>query len=824
MHEQYTDVPMEKGQQVSEFMHKEDTPSAHGERSLTPSEHLISLPGACWGLWRWFALRGAGFPVSQVLRLATSACAEATDRFLAYEAEPEQTQQAQQARAELQEQFSKTTMQSMQVLSEVAQTGHFREAVLWQNRGAVRDGIRPFLKKPIVPNPAKRQRTHGQLIAKYLQRYCTKNDTIGFFGPVGWGYWVSDGADITVRPGPQLLETRTVYFETWGIDVLGEMLAQDSALLPWAIPRPMPFLSLSGTTLHVPFVRPLQLSTAQAIILATCDGQRTAREVAQRILQTPRTGLTNEAEVFAILDELRTARRITWTFDVSMEDWHPERALRRQLERITPVSLRQRALGSLDRLDTARVAVAAAAGNEEQLNQALENLEATFADITGKSANREAGKTYAARTLVYEDCRRNLEFTLGPALLAELASPLGLLLASTRWFTYTIARFYRKAFRKKYIELVQKTGSSTIDFATYWSWVQPLFPTVLGQLLTNTLLPEFQKRWAAILNIPAEQSCIHYTSQELQSRVQEIFRAPHSGWRSACYASPDVLIAATSVEAILRGDYELVLGEFHQGTNTLDFIALVAQHPAPSDLMQAVAADHPEPRVVPVFPRHTIPVKRAHTALTLTKDRRLIFSADSAGVPPEQALPLGLLILEECEGELVARTRDGQQQFDLLEIFDSFISAQVCDTFKILAPAPHTPRITVDRLVICRETWRFAPADLAWAFSTDPLKRYIDMRRWAQEQHMPRFFFVRTPNERKPFYVDLDSPIYGDVFAKAIRLAVNAKGERITITEMLPDPAHAWLPDADGNRYTCEMRMVAVDQLKPPRRNTYGTH
>ncbi|MBA2680040.1 MAG: lantibiotic dehydratase, partial [Ktedonobacteraceae bacterium] len=205
------------------------------------------------------------------------------------------------------------------------------------------------------------------------------------------------------------------------------------------------------------------------------------------------------------------------------------------------------------------------------------------------------------------------------------------------------------------------------------------------------------------------------------------------------------------------------------------------------------------------------------------KDWRLIFSADSAGVPPERALPLGSLILEECEGELVVRTRDDQQQFDLLEIFDSFISDQVCDLFKILAPAPHTPRITVDRLVVCRETWRFAPVDLPWAFRVDPLERYIEMRRWTKAQQMPRFFFVRTPNERKPFYVDLDSPIFGEIFAKAVRSAASARGERITITEMLPDPEHAWLPDDDGNRYTCEMRMVAVDQLKPPDRNVYGT-
>jgi hypothetical protein len=34
----------------------------------------------------------------------------------------------------------------------------------------------------------------------------------------------------------------------------------------------------------------------------------------------------------------------------------------------------------------------------------------------------------------------------------------------------------------------------------------------------------------------------------------------------------------------------------------------------------------------------------------------------------------------------------------------------------------------------------------------------------------------------------------------------------VTITEMLPAPEQAWLTDAQGMRYTAELRMVAADQ------------
>ena len=40
-------------------------------------KHLARLPGGQWALWRWVALRGAGFPAAQILRLAEIDCGRA---------------------------------------------------------------------------------------------------------------------------------------------------------------------------------------------------------------------------------------------------------------------------------------------------------------------------------------------------------------------------------------------------------------------------------------------------------------------------------------------------------------------------------------------------------------------------------------------------------------------------------------------------------------------------------------------------------------------------------------------------------------------------
>ena len=69
---------------------------------------------------------------------------------------------------------------------------------------------------------------------------------------------------------------------------------------------------------------------------------------------------------------------------------------------------------TLDEMIGRRDAVAAAKGDVEKLYDALQELEATFTRLTGLDAVRNQIRTYAARTLVYEDCRRDVKMEIGP--------------------------------------------------------------------------------------------------------------------------------------------------------------------------------------------------------------------------------------------------------------------------------------------------------------------------------------------------------------------------------------------------------------------------
>jgi hypothetical protein len=78
---------------------------------------------------------------------------------------------------------------------------------------------------------------------------------------------------------------------------------------------------------------------------------------------------------------------------------------------------------------------------------------------------------------------------------------------------------------------------------------------------------------------------------------------------------------------------------------------------------------------------------------------------------------------------------------------------------------------------------------------------------------------AKAPVERKPCYVDFDSPVYVDTLAKIVKQSGESATPvgPISVTEMLPTLDQLWLVDAQGRRYTSELRLVAADSRIPGR-------
>jgi hypothetical protein len=483
--------------------------------------------------------------------------------------------------------------------------------------------------------------------------------------------------------------------------------------------------------------------------------------------------------------------------------------LRRRLEQIDEAGVRARSLDALDRYDAAVRCVRDTAGDVDALGRALADLESTFTSATSVAATRREGQMYAARTLVYEECLRDAHVEIGAALVARLSRPLVLMLQSARWAMHELSRRYAAEFRRAYDQLARASdgpvglgaflGKTSLRQAT--SGAVPLVPEVRAEL---------QHRWASVLAIPSGARRVHYRSRDIRAAVGAVFPSsgePPSSWTR--YLSPDLMIDAPSVAAIQRGDCRFVLGEIHP-FNTLLQATLLDQYPQQQTILEWLDRDAPEPRVIWTRPKDMMP-QRVQYALRPT-DVAYMAAAEPSPAPPERTIRLADLVVVDENGTLVVRQRDGRWRFTCLEFVGSIMMRTGGALFHLLPTDRHQPRVTIDDLVVAREQWQMPASALTFAAQGSELDRYVECQRWARECGMPQFVFVKMSTERKPIYVDLSSPLFVELFARFVRGAERQDpSARVTISEMLPAPSGAWLPDADGETYTCELRMVAVE-------------
>lgn len=837
--------------------------AAASTRSLP--EHLAEIPGTPWAFWRWICLRSAGFPAQLITRLAATECAAAADNLLQCEAEAEKERQialagvralldlthdeecrssllrdlkqlnkpgdrkgeadslhqryrevcssAKDAAAAFMAEFQRAIERTSTHLEEIAGDPRFLQAVLLQNRRAVHSGISVMLRhRAAGKKRGKKERQQEELIANYLQRYAVKNDSIGFFGPVGWARIVSEKKDLAVRPGSSLIAQSDLFFENWCIETLANRIAADSPLYPWMAPRMLPFCHVRNQKLYF-LGKITALPLAHALLLQRCDGSRIAKDIAAELVAIPNSGIRSHEEVYRLLRIFQARRIIVWKYEIPV-CLHPERHLRTLLEHIENDGLRIPALNLLDQLEQAKDNVERALGNPDMLNQALENLDLTFTQLTKAAPTRSAGAMYAARTLIYQDCRRNVDVEIPPQLVKKLGAPLSLLLTSARWFSHRAAAILREKLQQTYKELQQKNGAQPVTLLQLWAKAEGLIFAV-GERPFEGITQELQSYWRHILNLPEGQKQVVYKVEDLRTMVEACFAVPCPGWRLARYNSPDIMIAASSPKAIDRGDFLFVLGEMHVTTHTVRYSFALSQHPEPHALFQAITADLSEGEVLPVPPKHW-PRATNRTAIALTPPKTHYLEIAEEPISNgtrSRALPIASLLVFDSDKGLTVQTCDGRLKFDLIDFIGEALSNVAVDMLKIVPPGRHIPRITVDQLVITRETWTFLAEELPLVHAESEHERFLGARKWMHACGIPRFVFVKAPIEVKPFYLDFDSPVYVEIFAKLVRrMAVSHRSkDRITVSEMLPTPDQLWLSDIEGNTYTSELRMVVRD-------------
>ncbi|MGA4687401.1 lantibiotic dehydratase [Micromonospora sp. AB353] len=765
--------------------------------------YLVPLGDTGWSVWRDVLLRSAGFPADGLDRFAAPDCADAADRHLTGELDETAFAAA----------YATAVRASSAALCGIAADPLFREAVAWQNPeamvaldGLLRDG-------PDAPRNVRR-RGRENVVAGYWQRYVAKCETIGFFGPVCWGTVAPGAPGVTAVPGPGLLRRRAVHLEHWALAAYADRLAADPQVRQWLAPVRAPHVHLAGRVVHRPAQRPEPVSLSESTALCRCDGTRPARDVVDDLVRDGQTGVRRAEEGFLLLAQLVERGLLRWDFDLP-QGFAAQDHLRERIAAIGDTECRTWALAGLDRLAAARARVADAAGDPAALTGALSALDAEFTALTGLPPRRRAGQNYAGRALCHEETARDVDLTVGGGLLDSLAPALDLPLRAARWLTVELATAYGDALRDLYDDL---SGDGPVRLGDLWFVAQgPLFGP--GDRPVDRVAAAFADRWERVLGLaglPEGTTRVEFAAAELAPLVADAFPATRPGWSAGRVHSPDLQLFAESPEALAAGEVGAVLGELHAAYATFNAELFTHCHPDLDRLRRAYAADLGPVRLRPLYPVGFPRVGgRLSASLHGPDDHRLAF-ADAPGAPRDRLVPANAAIVSEVDGDLVATGPDGTR-WPLVEVFSDLIAVHAGDAFKLMTDRPHSPRVTVGRLVLARETWRTTVGASGLADAVDQARRYLAVRRWRAALGLPERVFVRVATELKPTYVDLTSPLYANRLCLLLRAARRAGGDdvAVTVSELLPALGQAWLPDRAGRRYVSELRLHISDSAEP---------
>ncbi len=745
-------------------------------------------------------LRSAGFPADGLDGLAGPRAAAAAAAFHRGEASFEAFVAAYDTDAEA----------GSAHLSAVAGDERLRLAVGWQNRTMYR--VLDSLRSP--GTTASKRRYRERALAMYWQRYCAKAETIGFFGPIAWLELGVGDEVAALGTGPRIVARRAVALERWMVAALGDWMAAEPGARWWFPPvlRPDVHLDADRRQLWVPGRGPSALSADAVAVLAHADGSRHAEDIVDALAAS--TGIADPAAARRVVERtlqgLLRKRLLTWDANIPVTA-DAEQVLAERVAAIGDPALFARFDTALTRVLAARDDVAAARGAAE-LVEALETLDATFVAITAREASRGNGQAYAGRTLCYEDTTRDSHLRLGQDFLDQLSRPLALVADSAAWFGHRLAERYEDAISGIVRDAMARRRGAPVTLADVWNSTLGLFWGSDPHPLTEATR-EVSERWTAVLGLPecadglGHRRRVDLTVDELADRARTAFPRPSESLPQLDVHSPDLQLAAASVDAINAGDYTVVLGELHACLTTLDMACVDWTLGRSGTIRTRLNAQASSGRPVPLFPEGWRRNTGRFVPTSHGEGERLIGFAKAPVRDRSLVDPAVSLTFAERDGRLVAVSPTGRT-WTIPELYTVPLSMVAADAFKIGLTGAWAPRLTIDGLVVFRETWKVPAAGVGLPAKPDRHRDFLAVRAWACAAGLPDRVFAKLPHETKPVFLDLSSPVLVHSFCTLVRAAAAEDPESvITVTETLPDPRNSWLPDAEGRRYVSEIRL-----------------
>lgn len=685
----------------------------------------------------------------------------------------------------------------------------FQEAVFLSSPHMYDAGLQHFLRSTHQPlRRAEDKRVERQLVM-YLQRFCMKNETTSFFGPIGYGRFDADDKAAAMPSAwpvrwhqPVALGRCETFMAFWAVDALAQALAR----LPCVRATLRPQLDRS--------VR--RVGPASIYIAAQCKTVALPPAWAAMLdrIEQGDTVAALTRDGTAVLDEMerkglvRTAIPIPLAVTQTLEwltrfvDGLPEHA-----------SLQPWRNGLLHLLETKQAF--AAAGLEGRV-QALGEAAAVFTSLTGLEAQREAGKIYADRSLYYEECRSgHQDLCVSREWSRHIEQCMGRLL--NLFARDALER--RACLQKLGVDIFRQLFGDTTTQVPFLHFVKQLLAAPQGAEWTEALR-QFRSSVQQTLVAQVREAGAARRRVELAASVLDALCGDGDLLLDVpLLISPDLMLARQE-----DGQPLIVLGEVHDTLMVWGWaLGFHEDNQALADDMRRFAAG----------------LGLNHVLNLLSSNRRKIIPFEYPGRTVEFRAWAGAgnptLLIADLN---VVRTGDRLQlqtqgdttplslhNGELPTLCHALFALPRCIPFAIDL-GEHTPRISAAGMVLQRERWRLqrATSGLAATYPGTSFDLFVDMRRLRHRTGMPERVFLKSPSEPKPVFIDFRCHFLLEAWDTLFPADAT-----VTVSEMLPDDQQLWLTDVHGDAVTSELRTafgrpadLSLQPCHDPREQTHG--
>ncbi|QRO01332.1 lantibiotic dehydratase [Archangium violaceum] len=646
-------------------------------------------------------------------------------------------------------------------LRERAAEPAIQEAVFFSNPAMYENVWSRYLEGDARPDNSDARRVERQVYT-YLQRFCAKNETTSFFGPISYGE--CDGEDGTdVRVVPSGSTRRRTFLTFWAVTELARAVGRERAVRPRLPLRVNPIFKVeAGRASCAPLKLEVALSPEAERLLGVLPTAPTLDAAAREL------GVPVETVERWVVPLVKSAVVLLGLPFVA-NDFATLESLREAVVALPASEARERWLSRLDELERLRAEFEGA--GLARRRELLQTLETRFTEYTGKPARRGEGQVYSDRLILYEEASSPFRLKLGRRFSEEMAAKLSGGLELSAAYGDRVQGSYREQVR-------DALGSEErpLDFLEYAVRLRP--DQVAGS------------RFAPVPPILLDEDL-----SRARTLPEDFLGTSKPGGR---YALPDVCLAAT-------GDgYEVMCARVHHHLMLWSWLSAFYPDRA---RYESVAGQwlQREPAARGLV---GLAIRRRNKGFYVYPGRRLVYSvSDVLDVEQGALKPHDVKVLPTREGPVLV---DGEGQelslymplddFNTYPPFAALAHPQVLHA-KLRTQGRHLPRLSIGGAVYQRERWELPTTTFSQVSGVDLL---LAVERERRASGWPRFVFMRSSTERKPYLIDTASP-----FALELLLYLSRAADQLSVEEMYPAPEQLWLKDERG-RYTCEMRMQAV--------------